>query len=282
MSGLGKIFVVLNLVLSLVIVGAAAAYLSSADDMKTKYDEASAQLKTALEGESKAKSDLNTQRGTWDSQLAEKQNRISELELRANELNDQLKSEQVDGQQLRDDVTRINTVLQQFQTNINDLQNRNNELTDLNAQLRTDALDARDLQRQAEDELQRVQDELDRANAEIEQLQGDLTTMGEEKSKVDSILSVAKRQGFDTEGIEAVPEIPAKVQDVNNELGFVILDVGQNANVKMGYTFHVYRNKQYLGEVQVDDVYADYCAAHIKSRVDGAQIMVNDVATTLL
>ena len=47
MSAIGKVFIVLNLVFSLVIVGAAASYLSKADDWKANYEAKDKEFKEA-------------------------------------------------------------------------------------------------------------------------------------------------------------------------------------------------------------------------------------------
>jgi peptidoglycan hydrolase CwlO-like protein len=282
MSGIGKIFVVLNLVFSLVIVGAAAAYLSKADEWKTKHDELQGEYDNAKMKWNKDLSDLTDQRNKLQTENAEKQNRIEDLGLEVDNLNDSVKSEKVDNQQLRDDVTKINSSLKNLETHINDLTSRNNELVDQNAQLRNDALDAQGLQNQAEENLVRVQGELQQAMEQIDELEARVTALDEEKVHLSNVLAVAQKQGFDIASIVAMPEISAYVEEVNNELGFVILSVGSDDKVVKGYTFSVSRGNAYLGEVKVDQVYPDRCSATIEFLVQGAQIKVNDKATTLL
>jgi chromosome segregation ATPase len=282
MSGLGKIFVVLNLVFSLVIVGAAAAYLSHADNWKTKHDELNAKFSSLEKERDQAVSDRDTQKRLLTEEIAGKQNEIEDLKIKVDDATTQLKDERIGNQQLRDDVTRINSTLQNFQTNMNEVQSRNNELVDMNAQLRNQALDAQQKQKEAEDELTRVQGELDQANARIQAMEAQLTQIQGEKENLSNLLNVAKSQGFSTSENVAMPEIDAYVSDVNNEEGFVILNVGSEDKVERGFTFQVYRGDRYLGEVVVDDLFPKSCAALIRSTVNGAQIQKNDRASTLL
>jgi peptidoglycan hydrolase CwlO-like protein len=282
MSGIGKIFVVLNLVFSLVIVGAAAAYLSKADELKQQLDDLQTRFDNEQENWKNERSDLTRQRNELQADNAKKQNTIQDSELEISNLNDQLKSEKVDNQQLRDDVTKINSSLKNLETHINDLTSRNNELVDQNAEKRNEALDAKDKQIKAEENLQRVQGELQRAMEQIESLEARVTALDEEKVHLSNILSVAQSQGFDISSAVATPEISAFVEEVNNDLGFVILSVGSDDKVQKGYNFSVYRGNAYLGEVKVDQVYPDRCSATIEVLVEGAQIKVNDKATTLL
>jgi len=282
MSGIGKVFVVLNLVFSLVIVGAAATYLSHADNWKEQHKDVSDKFASEKEVWEQTESDLTTERDELRNQVGVKQNTIDDLKIQVSDLDSQLKSEQVNGQQLRDDVTGIKASISKVQSTINDLTSRNNELTDSNATLRTQTQDAIDAQRKAEDNLIRVQGDLATCQEQVASLEERVTGLDQEKEHMSNIIEVAKQQGFDITAIEAMPEIAAYVEEVDNDLGFVILSVGSDDKVKKGYKFHVYRGSSYLGDVVVDDVYPDKCAARIEFRVDGAQFNVNDKATTIL
>lgn len=282
MSGIGKVFVVLNLVFSLVIVGAAAAYLSKADEWKTQYDvlnDTYSKEKTQWE---ERESEITTLWHQEQQNSTRKQNQIDDLELRNTELQDQIKSEQVNSQQLRDDVTRISSSLDSLRTTINDLRGQNETLVTQNAEYRNAKLDAEQKQNQAEENLIRVQGELNMTREQVEELEMRVTKLDQDKEHLANILEVAKQQGFDISSVVAMPEISAFVQEVNNELGYVILSVGSDDKVKKGYTFQVFRGNTYLGEVQVDDVAADYCTARITFKADGAQFQINDKATTIL
>ncbi len=281
MSGIGKIFVVLNLVFSLVIVGAAAAYLSKSDEWKQKYDTLDATYQEEKDDWDQLRSDLNTSVKNLEDERNDKQNKIEDLELKADRVANELKTEETNNQQLRDDVTKIQNNLDDFQTNLNDVNSRNSELVDQNADLRTQALNAKEGQRLAEENLIRVQGEVEALQEQIASLEERVTTANEDRDHLANVLTVAKQQGFDISSIVAVPEVTAYIQEVNNELGFVILSVGSDDNVKKGYKFSVYRDKTYLGEVQVSDVYADRCAARIIEPTVG-QFQVNDKAATIL
>jgi DNA repair exonuclease SbcCD ATPase subunit len=282
MSGLGKIFVVINLVFSLVIVGAAAAYLSKADEWKTQYDELKTEHDVKVNELTQVRSDWDVFRSQSEKDMTEKMNQISDLEMNNAELQDQLKSERVNNQQLRDDVSRINTVLQNFQTNINELNTRNSELEDQNAAMRNERLDAQQKEKEARDNLIRVEGELQRAREQIESLEMRVAELDQEREQITNVLEHAKNQGFDIASIAAIPEINAYVAEVNNEIGFVILSVGGDDQVQKGYPFHVYRGDRYLGEVRVDEVFPDHASAMIMKQVDGAQFRINDKATTML
>ena len=137
MSGIGKIFVVLNLVFSIAIVAAAAVYLSKADEWKTKHDDLKKEYTDAKNQWDTEMSDLNAQYTNAKTENTKKQNTIDDLELRITEQEDQLKSEKVNSQQLRDDVSRISSSLDSLKTTINDLRAQNETLTGQNAETGT-------------------------------------------------------------------------------------------------------------------------------------------------
>jgi len=282
MSGIGKVFVVLNLVFSLVIVGAAAVYLSHAKNWKDQHDSVNTVFTAEKKAWDTARSELTTQVDNWEKDANSKQNDVERLELQVSDLDGQLKSEKNDNQQLRDDLTKFQNTLNDFQTNMNNLNSRNNELVDQNSTLRTEALDAKEAERKAKENLIRVQGELASSQEQINSLEQRVTAIDKEKETLTNQLEVAKKQGFDINALIAPPEISAYVQEVDTELGFVVLSVGSDDKVKKGFVFHVYRGKSYLGEVQVDDVYPDSCAAHVKFIVKNEQFQVNDKATTIL
>ncbi len=282
MSGIGKIFIILNLVFSLVIVGAAASYLSKADNWKQEYENVKGEFDNAKEDWSDQKSKFEAERSNLESEIDDKKSRIEDLEVQNGNLTDRVESQSVDNQQLRSAVDQIQANLDDFRQNMNDLQNRNNALADENASLRNDALDAQGKQRQAEDDKLRLEGDLARANQRISDIEVAMAGLDKKNGHLESLLNIAQSKGFDISSLEAMPEIAAKVLDVDNELGFVILSVGADDGVKKGWTFQVYRSEEYLGEVEVDEVYKKQCAAKIRFCAEGSEIKIQDNATTVL
>ncbi len=282
MSAIGKIFIVLNLVFSLVIVGAAASYLSKADDWKTNFDELKATYDTEKESWSQDLSDERARAETLRTEVDDKQSKIEDLEVANENLNASNQRKDLDNQQLRSSVDQIKNTLADFRQNMNDLNNRNSALTDDNAQLRTASLDALEKQKQAEADLQRKVGDLARATDRVGDLEVAVAQIEEEKGHLDSLLKIAQSKGFDISSLVAMKKIDATVVEVDNELGFVVLSVGKDDEVSKGWTFQIYRDDQYLGEVEIDEVYEKFSAAKIKFAKDDALFQIHDAATTVL
>ena len=210
------------------------------------------------------------------------QNNNDNLKHENETLKDSLKSKEVAEQQLRDAVDGIRESLNDFNGQINDLRHRNNELADTNNSLENQALDAKTKQKSAEDDLLRSQGDLTGANDRISELETALASLDQEKVHLESLVNIARSKGFDISSLLAMPDIDAEVVEVDNDLGFVILSAGSEQGVTKGFTFQIYRGKDYLGEVEVDSLWNKRCAAKIKLISEGAQIKIHDSASTVL
>ena len=79
---------------------------------------------------------------------------------------------------------------------------------------------------------------------------------------------------------EITPVINAKVTGVRSDVNLVMLSVGREDKVKVNMKFIVYRGSEYVGEVIVDEVAAQHCAARIV--LTNLPFQKGDEATTQL
>lgn len=70
-----------------------------------------------------------------------------------------------------------------------------------------------------------------------------------------------------------------QVLAVNDENNFVIIDLGQDDEVKVGQTFSVFRNSQKIATIEVIQSRKEISAADIKHIGSGAQIKIGDVVS---
>ena len=78
----------------------------------------------------------------------------------------------------------------------------------------------------------------------------------------------------------SVPALAAKVAAVDEKVNIVILSIGSDDNVKVGYEFTVYRGNKYVGKVVVEDVQKDHCSGYSKKDLQSGEIQVGDDART--
>jgi len=75
------------------------------------------------------------------------------------------------------------------------------------------------------------------------------------------------------------PALPdSMVLAVRPEVGLVMLSIGSAQGVKPGFQLTISRGDQYIGKVQVDRVYPDMCSAKVIPALSKGEIMVNDEA----
>ena len=64
--------------------------------------------------------------------------------------------------------------------------------------------------------------------------------------------------------------------------GFIVLSVGGNDDVAIGFPFDVYRDGTYVGRVVVDKVFPESSIAKITATNPGQEFRIHDNATTRL
>ena len=280
MSSVGKTLVVINLVLSVAVLASLGSLLNARKVTQDDNDALRSQL-AAKEGElSQALSDKETALRAAGTDKTELEFAKQDLEVANDNLERNNAKLAQDNQQLRDDFTRLSASLELLQGDLSNAMQRNTTLQDDSAAQRQAAFDAQEAQRQAELARRDLEDQITSYEDQIAGLQSDLTDALARGKDSQLLLDVAVASGFDPTAVMAMPAIDAIVAQVDNELGFVILDKGADSEVQRGFTFDVYRGGNFLGRVRVDQVHDRYSTASIV--LADAEIQRFDQATTRL
>lgn len=282
MSSIGKVFVIVNLVLALLVLGAAGALLKRTDVTTQQYKEAQASLATA-------KTELETARGEFAEHeralAADKAKLTQDLEsadvARQTAENKALKLE-ADNQQLRDDVSKINNTLTSFQATFSTTEQRVQELTEQNGTLRQEMMDAKQAANDADTAKSEAESKTQASERQVAELQDQLDKTKSELASANKLVEVAKAQGVDVKNIMAMPRIEAQVTEVDEQYHFVVLDKGKKDNVERGFTFDIHRNGEYLGRVKVDQIYDNYSTARVEFNAPNTKMARFDKASTYL
>ncbi len=83
---------------------------------------------------------------------------------------------------------------------------------------------------------------------------------------------------FDT--FDGPPPINGTIAAVSPEEKLAVLSVGKNQKVREGYKFTVYRGDQFVGKVQVIEVYEDLAGAKVIYTRENDTVRVGDKAAT--
>ncbi len=131
-----------------------------------------------------------------------------------------------------------------------------------------------------ESELNGTKATLATANREMKTAQTDVAKLS---GQIENLI----RKGIDVYKILGeVPDQPAingKVLAVRSDVGLVMLSIGSNNNVKIGFQFTISKGADYKGIVQVVNVFPDMCSAKMvqgTGNTTGLQIETNDDAQT--
>jgi cell division protein FtsL len=280
MSSIGKIFVVVNLVLALLLLGSLGALLNASRATKTEVASLEKQVAELESHKTQSSSDFASQKRALDSEKRALESGKQDLEVERDNAMRSAAKESVDNQQLRDDVSKLSVNYELLQSDLSAAQQRNTDLQDSNDQYRDQAQAAQNDARESLLARRDLTDQIASREVSIETLNMELTVAMDRARQAERLVDYAKTAGFDPTTLIATPAIDALVASVDTEYGFVILDKGSSDDVEKGFTFDVYRGPDYLGQVRVDTVNDNYSTARIM--LSNGTMRAHDRATTRL
>jgi chromosome segregation ATPase len=168
---------------------------------------------------------------------------------------------------LRRQVKELSTSKLSLEKGLRNLENEKNNLAD-----RISA---------TEDILQTRMRELLEIKKDIESSLGtDFSAMSKQSESVELPPIVVKAGGAQQgpQGVQVSEKAVGKVLSINENQNFVIIDIGENNNVKIGDVFRIFRNNEHVATVEVIQTRKDISAADIKYSKD--KIAAGDSVTS--
>ena len=281
MSPIGRIFLVLNLILSAAFLGWASNSLAQTENFKTKLAQKETELAEAKKASEEEIADLNTQLRSKTQEASDRSQERDSARDESTRLTSSLSGEKSEKEKLYGDVTKIQATLGDYQGTIDRLTSEKDQAN----QRREEAEQARDeaiaAQTSAEQAQRDAEDARQEAERTIAALETELTTRKEELASLDTKLSMLVEQtGISLDTLMPQEKVDGSVLAVDAKTGLVMLNVGAEHGVKRGYAFDVWSGNQYKGQVVVQNVQAQMSSATIKTPVQGAQIRQGDLAST--
>jgi prefoldin subunit 5 len=281
MSPIGRIFIVLNLILSAAFLGWASNALGKTADYKDQI----AKLQTD-NAEALKKKDEEISKLTVDlAGVTEQQSRMREQrdtnEAEANRLKTQLEELKRANDQMQANLTKIQATLGDYKSSIDQL----SQQKDAAIERAHEAERARDAAVQEKDEAVVAKNDAEEgtrnAQRRIQDLEAQAQGLGEEVSKLETrIAMLVSTTGASLGDVMAPPKIDAQVLKVDRNLKFVVLNKGKADKVQAGFTFSVYRGTTFKGQVRIQDVQDGLSSGIIVN--EAAAITTGDSATTVL
>lgn len=260
MSVFAKIFIVINLGLTLTLTGVMATMLAQKADHKRSYAQSVQELVTQRQSlkDARAQSDESTQRAKGELDRHD-----SEIKL----LKDRIEANTQSKRQAEGRRVDLQKNIDIFTTDIKKLEKRKEDLSAELAKLdqrRRDATTRRDQAVAARDVALGSLDERKREIATLERSIASLVTFTKEfddrRIEIESLLKQARSKGISVEKLaEVVKKIGRQVTGtidavVDERFGVFTIDIGSDAEVEEGHELIVSRGDNYIGKVVVEEV----------------------------
>jgi multidrug efflux pump subunit AcrA (membrane-fusion protein) len=284
MSPIGKVFIVLNLVLSAIFVGAAATLIETGSNYRVEAESLQTQLTDAKNSADKTIGELETEKQNLGSEKDRLASDKAQLQSDKSALEDELKTEREQNADLRERLTSIDGKLGDLGSTNRQQESRiaelNQQATGLRSE-RDEALDARDSAEQERQDAVRTADAVSRERDELTIALGRSKDLAESKDA--KLQEVAKLYKIDLNNLNDQPDLSGRVTTVDNTHGttVVVVNLGKADGVKPGHTFDVYNGSLYKGKVHVETVNTHQCAATISMAGEG-EIAAGDAVVTRL
>jgi predicted nuclease with TOPRIM domain len=280
MSVIAKILVVINLVLAVVFLGASSTYLGQKESWKLQKEKVETELNREI-------TELKTNLQNTQAQYAEQQQYTSTAQREAAERKALLDSKEqeytrldVAHNTLLGQVERLSQTARDLQATIDQLNNdKTTALKDRETAL-TEKQAAVDAENSAIAEQRRVEAELANAQDLAANLEKQIVALTEELDKTKLVVAAYEKEIGPLGPIVGVPKLNAMVSGVDNSLNIIMLSIGRDDGVKIGFEFTIYRGNEYVGKVVINRVERDYCSGESKKPLEKAPIQVGDQATT--
>lgn len=278
MSILARVFVVMNLILSVVFFGTSAALFKTRLDWRKAYNDIKDETTKSLE-------ELKTRNGEIVRKVGDLETTIIGLRASETQLSKQSKqlTEDLGEAQKKIQVAQATTksatdVSQQLTKNLEAKDGAYASLQEQLEKTKSELGDAVEQRLQAVQRFNSIALDLEKAQTELSDARKEYQVL---TSRFDSIklqLDVAIGQGFNVKG--AVRPVDGLVTAVESSERLVVLSVGQDQKVEPGYEFTIYRGESFIGKVKVIKVFPDLSGAQIIFTKDGEEIQKGDKAST--
>ena len=284
MSTIGRLFVFVNLVLSIVFLTCGAFLLAKSDDFRGQLakekKERAADLAERQDRITKLEAEMNGAKNDAEKdriKATQAETDAAQLKLRAE------KAEAENGR-LGTEVARIATVLENFRKNNEDLQatvDKNRK--DLDG-MRDERDGAKKKQEDAENALAQATDSSKSLESAKASLMEQVKSLEDKNTSAENALAIySERTGIPLSDVKVAPPlINGNVTDVAADVKLIQLNVGADANMKKGYSVSIYRGNLYKGEAIIEDVQPKFSTARIVKVAPNRTIERGDNATTRL
>jgi cell division protein FtsB len=284
MGMFAKIFIVVNLVLAVVFLGAASTLLGTAEDYKGMHykllTETTAQKKKLNDEIAALQADNAKYKGEktlWMNKNEELETRIQRDTVTYKNLTEKFNV-----------AIETNSKYEESLRNLNGLLDKEKEQNKVLAGQNETAL--ADM-RSAKEDADNLRSDNERLMASVKNLQGNLAQVEKEMARVSDdntkkaslLKQIEARLGADVvAGLRNQTAVDALVARVDEELNIVLITVGTDDELKIGDIMTVYRGNEYVGKLIIDKTGDDWASGHMDMGLTKTFPQQGDSASTRL
>lgn len=283
MNFFAKIFVVINLVLSIVFLGVAATLLSQKWDYKMKFETEKKKFDQTKQKDDIRIQNLDGQLETSRKDLDTKNARIREIESTLDDTKSSFQEQIKENERLNNQAAKLSDSFKNIER---DIKEKDRRITELERQRDNESRKAEEALREkelAQDEQQRLEIQLNNTLGQLAEKDKSIASQQKELWEARQIIRVLQDSGVKIPllvGARKAKPVDGVIQAVSIDVPLVIISVGRNEQVNKGDEFTVFRGSEYIGRVTVEEVYPDASAARIIRDLTKKKIEKGDSVTT--
>ncbi len=263
MSPIGRVFVIVNLILSVAFVAFAGNLLQNGDSYRKKFEEEKAlhqkDVKQKEEVIAKLQADLQSKKSDYTVAHAQVMNLQNQIKMLQQELKD---AKDANAQNIAS-LQKIQTNLDVLKTDVDKAREENKNLREREAAAVKAREEAENARLALEEQVASLKDQIAKLNEKIATHEATIAKLEQDKENLNAQIAMAVANGFKPGRPEK--DLDALVMAVNKVLDntLVTLSVGKDDGVTKGYTFDIYRGGAYKARAQVIEVDNKSCVARI-------------------
>ena len=282
MSQVARVFVVLNLLVAAGFLFTASTFLAVNQDYKTKL-EAEKEAHAKTQGEFAAKVEQFTNdlaeaervRQNAREQKAVLETENGRLTTQINAMTAQLSTKDTQISELTNNLSKLEEDVQRQGTFVAKLTKDRDDAF-------ADARSAREGEKTAQGKLLAEENKNRDLSNQVAELNRNLVAANEKIGNLDNMITFARSKGISFGNLLMMKRVNGAVTAADNNEMIAMISVGKNKGVQRGYVFDVVRGSDYVGRIEVDEVYPNSAACTIKLLAQGAMIQPADIVTTSL
>jgi len=280
MSTLAKVFVVLNLLLAVAFLGAAAAFLGHSDNWKARHDVLKKGTDEEISGLKIAGTNkdakITSLEGSVNQANAEK-DKATKAENLISEAYNQLKKGYDESNASYQNASRALLVAQETIKNgralVDQLQAERQQLIDRLRAANDEAVASTTAKNNAENALELATNQLQDANTKLTNAELELQRT---RFRLEAIVRANPNIDVATEQ----PWQQAKVLQADNGSNIVVISLGSEDNVKAGFKYTVSRGSSFVAEIQITNVQTKSAAGRVLTGLGKSPVRVGDDVMT--